>query len=101
MQREHGDHHGSSQVSKMVGTVRFELTTSCTPSKRATKLRYVPNHSLQPEPERAAIVNAQGVNSITFRRLQTLVASKAGSTLTMITVRSSSWSRFSEKSCRD
>ena len=28
----------------MVGTVRFELTTSCTPSKRATKLRYVPNH---------------------------------------------------------
>ena len=26
----------------MVGTVRFELTTSCTPSKRATKLRYVP-----------------------------------------------------------
>ena len=29
----------------MVGTVRFELTTSCTPSKRATKLRYVPNHS--------------------------------------------------------
>jgi hypothetical protein len=30
----------------MVGTVRFELTTSCTPSKRATKLRYVPNHCL-------------------------------------------------------
>jgi hypothetical protein len=27
----------------MVGTVRFELTTSCTPSKRATKLRYVPD----------------------------------------------------------
>ena len=28
----------------MVGAVRFELTTSCTPSKRATKLRYAPNH---------------------------------------------------------
>ncbi len=27
----------------MVGAVRFELTTSCTPSKRATKLRYAPN----------------------------------------------------------
>lgn len=27
---------------KMVGTVRFELTTSSTPRKRATKLRYVP-----------------------------------------------------------
>ena len=26
----------------MVGAVRFELTTSCTPSKRATKLRYAP-----------------------------------------------------------
>ena len=26
----------------MVGTVRFELTTSSTPRKRATKLRYVP-----------------------------------------------------------
>ena len=29
---------------EMVGAVRFELTTSCTPSKRATKLRYAPNH---------------------------------------------------------
>ena len=28
----------------MVGAVRFELTTSCTPSKRATKLRYAPSH---------------------------------------------------------
>jgi hypothetical protein len=28
----------------MVGAVRFELTTSCTPSKRATKLRYAPDH---------------------------------------------------------
>ena len=28
---------------KMVGLVRFELTTSCTPCKRATKLRYSPN----------------------------------------------------------
>lgn len=28
---------------KMVGAVRFELTTSCTRNKRATKLRYAPN----------------------------------------------------------
>ncbi len=28
----------------MVGAVRFELTTSCTRNKRATKLRYAPNH---------------------------------------------------------
>ena len=27
----------------MVGAVRFELTTSCTRNKRATKLRYAPN----------------------------------------------------------
>src|SRR5690606_11709276 len=27
----------------MVGPVRFELTTSCTPCKRATRLRYGPN----------------------------------------------------------
>jgi hypothetical protein len=26
----------------MVGAMRFELTTSCTPSKRATSLRYAP-----------------------------------------------------------
>ena len=26
-----------------VGTTRFELATSCTPCKRATGLRYVPN----------------------------------------------------------
>ena len=30
--------------NQMVGAVRFELTTSCTPSKRATRLRYAPNH---------------------------------------------------------
>ena len=29
--------------TKMVGLVRFELTTSCTPCKRATRLRYSPN----------------------------------------------------------
>src|ERR1041385_6675961 len=27
---------------KMVGAVRFELTTSCTRNKRATRLRYAP-----------------------------------------------------------
>ena len=29
----------------MVGAVRFELTTSCTRNKRATRLRYAPNQS--------------------------------------------------------
>lgn len=29
-------------VAKMVGAVRFELTTSCTRNKRATRLRYAP-----------------------------------------------------------
>ena len=29
-------------TGKMVGLVRFELTTSCTPCKRATRLRYSP-----------------------------------------------------------
>ena len=33
----------SSEAGKMVGLVRFELTTSCTPCKRATRLRYNPN----------------------------------------------------------
>lgn len=30
-------------AGEMVGLVRFELTTSCTPCKRATRLRYSPN----------------------------------------------------------
>ena len=29
-------------VKRMVGTARFELATPCTPSKCATRLRYVP-----------------------------------------------------------
>ncbi len=32
----------SGEAGKMVGLVRFELTTSCTPCKRATRLRYSP-----------------------------------------------------------
>ena len=30
---------------EMVGTARFELATPCTPSKCATRLRYVPTES--------------------------------------------------------
>jgi hypothetical protein len=30
---------------RMVGAVRFELTTSCTRNKRATRLRYAPNQT--------------------------------------------------------
>ena len=36
---------------KVVGLVRFELTTSCTPCKRATRLRYSPK---QKEGQKAA-----------------------------------------------
>src|ERR1700676_3789184 len=33
----------------MVGTARFELATPCTPSKCATRLRYVPTESAAPD----------------------------------------------------
>src|SRR5271170_46770 len=33
------------QFAPMVGAVRFELTTSCTRNKRATRLRYAPTQS--------------------------------------------------------
>ena len=34
---------GAKGTRKMVGPERFELSTSCTPCKRATRLRYGPN----------------------------------------------------------
>lgn len=34
-----------SSNEQMVGAVRFELTTSCTRNKRATRLRYAPNQT--------------------------------------------------------
>ena len=37
-----GTPEGEINTPKMVGLVRFELTTSCTPCKRATRLRYSP-----------------------------------------------------------
>ncbi len=40
---------------KMVGTVRFELTTSSTPRKRATKLRYVPTTVPAPKAKGSAV----------------------------------------------
>ena len=43
----------------MVGTARFELATPCTPSKCATRLRYVPT-------ELAAEVEQRGVSTIKF-----------------------------------
>lgn len=39
----------------MVGAVRFELTTSCTRNKRATRLRYAPNQGLRKCRPRVAI----------------------------------------------
>ena len=32
---------------RMVGAVRFELTTSCTRNKRATRLRYAPTQIIE------------------------------------------------------
>ena len=40
--RDGGKSVPSGVIGKMVGLVRFELTTSCTPCKRATRLRYGP-----------------------------------------------------------
>ena len=36
------DSFGIDLLEGMVGTARFELATPCTPSKCATRLRYVP-----------------------------------------------------------
>ena len=38
---------------KMVGLERFELSTSCTPCKRATRLRYSPKNCPPPGPKAA------------------------------------------------
>ena len=43
----------------MVGPARFELTTSCTPCKRSTRLNYGPTFSA-PEGARAEIVDGKG-----------------------------------------
>ena len=43
----------------MVGTARFELATPCTPSKCATRLRYVPTESAVEDEQR-------GVSTIKF-----------------------------------
>ena len=39
----------------MVGAVRFELTTSCTRNKRATRLRYAPTPRQEKVPVDASI----------------------------------------------
>ena len=43
---------GNRRKSEMVGATRFELVTSCTPSKRATRLRYAPIECELRNPER-------------------------------------------------
>ena len=40
----HGQDLARIHKCKMVGAARFELATSCTRNKRATRLRYAPNH---------------------------------------------------------
>jgi hypothetical protein len=37
-----GVESGAGLLKELVGTARFELATPCTPSKCATRLRYVP-----------------------------------------------------------
>jgi hypothetical protein len=41
----------------LVGLVRFELTTSCTPCKRATRLRYSPSKGIAVKPRPRGDVN--------------------------------------------
>ena len=43
----------------MVGAVRFELTTSCTRNKRATRLRYAPTLGLISVPMACAFCNSK------------------------------------------
>ncbi len=48
----------------MVGTARFELTTSRTPSERATRLRYVPKYRVF-----RVVLSPRIVNFIDFHNL--------------------------------
>ena len=50
----------------MVGAVRFELTTSCTRNKRATRLRYAPTQGQEKVPTVRA--NCNGIPA-TFPRV--------------------------------
>ena len=54
-------------LEKMVGAVRFELTTSCTPSKRAYQATLRPDRSfIRLAPNETRIVGGQRLNSITY-----------------------------------
>ena len=53
----------------MVGAVRFELTTSCTRNKRATKLRYAPTQN-------DTLTNYQG-NNQRRSHLETMIEPKS------------------------
>ena len=48
-----------NQKSRVVGAVRFELTTSCTRNKRATRLRYAPTSERNRLPARDAEGNVE------------------------------------------
>src|SRR6185312_14704776 len=52
---------------KMVGAVRFELTTSCTRNKRATRLRYAPTQGRKKVPGLAPNCNVEIQKSQSFR----------------------------------
>src|SRR5688572_20484976 len=63
---------------KMVGLVRFELTTSCTPCKRATRLRYSPNKrrvTKTPRARRRKSFFGGAIHSIQIKRE---IANRAG-----------------------
>ena len=51
---------------KMVGAVRFELTTSCTPSKRAYQATLRPDRALSGESDGSGIIGARGSISTPF-----------------------------------
>src|SRR5215470_7410479 len=50
----------------MVGAVRFELTTSCTRNKRATRLRYAPTQGRKKVPGLEPNCNVEFQNSVKF-----------------------------------
>ena len=59
---------------KMVGAVRFELTTSCTRNKRATRLRYAPTQGREKVPGLGTNCNVQFQKSQSFALAYILAA---------------------------
>ena len=79
------NHYGlpsiAPQERRMVGLVRFELTTSCTPCKRATRLRYSPmihrNGEEAPCPHPVQVIFSEGKPKAFYRRERRELRQKA------------------------